>query len=710
MGIHRSRLVRASAVAALGAMALVLGGARKAADRPNVDWPAYGGVTASRYSELAQINTRTVSALKQVWRFDTGKGGLQTSPLVMGRTLYAYTPGQQVIALEATTGRLRWTFDAKFPARQPARGPTWWSDGKERRLFAGVMNQLYALDPDTGKPITSFGEGGKVDLRKELGNDYTQNGVVLTSPGVIYKDLIIVGFRTGETKPAAPGHIRAYDVHTGKLRWIFHTIPQPGEPGYETWPVEAWKTAGGANNWAGMVVDRKRGIVFVPTGSAVDDMYGYDRKGDDLYADTLLALNAATGKQLWRFQGVHHDMWDRDFPSPPVLVTVARGAKRIDAVAQTTKQGFVFVFDRASGKPLFPIEERRFEASTVPGEFSSPTQPVPLAPEPFARQRLTSDMLTTRTPEAHEFAAKAFAGMYSGGPYTPLQLDKPTIVFPGFDGGAEWGGPAVDPDGVLYVNANDVAWTGSITKYDPSKAAGPGADVYQAACASCHGSDREGSPPQFPSLLGIGARMSAKEIGDLLATGRGRMPALPLPDEYKRPLIEYLVNNGATAPPSPGSDREAQNPVGQRKAPYRFTGYKKFLDPDGYPAIKPPWGTLNAIDLNTGRYLWKTPLGEYPELADKGLRDTGSENYGGPIVTAGGLVIIGATNFDHKIRAFDRRTGKLIWRADLPFSGNATPMTYMIDRRQYVVIATSNARNPKGPAGSAYVAFALPNR
>jgi quinoprotein glucose dehydrogenase len=687
---------------------LALGCAHEPTDGSSVDWPVYGGETASRYSGLAQINTRNVADLKQVWRFDAGRGGLQTSPLVVGRTLYAYTTNQQVLALDATTGEARWTFDAKIPAGQPARGLTWWSDGKQRRLFAGVMNQLYALDPDTGQPIPSFGEGGKVDLRKDLGNDNTQNSTYLTSPGVIYQDLIIVGFRTGETKPAAPGHIRAYDVHTGKLRWIFHTIPYPGEPGYESWPAEAWKTAGAANNWAGMVVDAKRGIVYVPTGSAADDFYGADRKGDDLYANTLLALDAATGKLLWHFQGVHHDIWDRDFPSPPVLVTVTRGGKRIDAVAQTTKHGFVFVFDRVTGKPLFPIEERPFPASQIPGESSSPTQPIPLIPAPFARQRLTADMLTERTPEAHEFVAKAFAGMHSDGLFVPLDLDKPTVVFPGFDGGAEWGGAAADPGGVLYVNANDVPWTGSLTKNDPSKPISRGAGLYERICSTCHGSDRKGSPPQFPSLVGIGARMSEKEISDILATGRGRMPPFPLPDEYKKPVIDYLLSDGA---PMAGAEREVQNPLGRASsADYRFTGYKRFIDLDGYPAVSPPWGTLNAIDLNSGRYLWKVPLGEYPELAAQGLHDTGSENYGGPIATAGGLVIIGATNFDRQIRAFDRRTGKLLWRADLPFAGNATPITYMIGGRQYVVIATSAARDRKGPRGSAYVAFALPER
>lgn len=669
------------------------------------DWPAYGGGNADRFSPLTQLTPANVARLEEAWRFDSGSGGLQTSPLVIGRTLYGYTTTQAVFALDATTGRSLWTSNLGAEGRQPARGLSYWRDGTDERLFAGVMQDLWALDPRTGEPIRTFGDNGRVDLRRGLNEDDASNVTYLTSPGVVYRDLIIVGFRTSETRPAAPGAVRAYDVRTGAMKWIFHLIPRPGEHGHDTWPADAWKTAGGANAWAGLVVDEANGIVFVPTGSAVNDFYGADRTGDNLFANSLVALDAKTGKRLWHFQGVHHDIWDRDFPSPPVLLTVERDGRRIDAVAQTSKQGYVFVFERRTGRPLFPIEERPAPRSAAPGEYVSPTQPLPLAPEPFARQRLTADMLTKRTPQARAAALEAFGKFHNEGPFTPLTVDRQTVVFPGFDGGAEWGGPAVDPRrGILYVNSNDIAWTGGLIKTDAALATS--AAIYQSQCAVCHGVDRTGSPPELPSLVGIGARMSAPDILAIVYQGRGRMPAFPnVPLDAAVALVDYL--NGAGKPASDKSEVEGTTP--SRSLPsYQFTGYKKFLDPDGYPAVAPPWGTLSAIDLNDGRYLWKIPLGEYPALVAQGMRDTGSENYGGPIVTAAGVLFIGATIYDRKFRAIDAATGERLWETTLPFAGNATPVTYMIDGRQYVVIAASGARDRAGPQGSAYIAFALP--
>src|SRR5277367_4458519 len=676
-----------------------------AEDKPQADWPVYGGQLAqNHYSPLGQINRDNVKDLQVAWTFDTGeKGGFQSSPIIVGGTLYSYTPSQKVIALDAATGKLLWKFDSGIAGTQPDRGLAYWSDGPNgsggARILAGVMNYLYALDAKTGQPIPSFGENGRIDLRNDLGRDPATVSISLTTPGIVYKDLIIVGGRDPETLPAPPGDIRAYDVRSGKLRWFFHTIPRRDEFGYDTWPKEAWQHSGAANNWAGFAVDAQRGIVYAPTGSAAFDFYGGDRIGNDLFANTLLALDAETGKRLWHFQAVRHDLWDRDFPSPPALVTVERNGRKIDAVAQTTKQGWVYLFDRTSGKPLFPIEYRKYPASTIPGEVAAKEQPLPTKPAPYARQILTEEMLTNRTPEAHAWAVKEFHTFRSAGQFIPMSVEKQTVVFPGFDGGAEWGGPAVDRlTGIIYINANDVAWTGSLA---PNAGANSPKGIYMSQCSVCHGENLTGSPPAFPSLVGIAERLSIKDIVATIKNGKGRMPGFPnLIEDQIFALVEFLQSGK-----SKELESSAPPPV---PIPYRFTGYRKFLDPDGYPAVAPPWGTLNAIDLNTGEYVWKIPLGEYPELAKKGMNHTGTENYGGPIVTAGGLLFIGATNFDKKFRAFDKATGKLLWETTLPFSGNATPATYEVHGRQYVVIAAGGGKDPKSPSGGVYVVFALP--
>ncbi|HYK38104.1 PQQ-binding-like beta-propeller repeat protein [Alloacidobacterium sp.] len=668
------------------------------------EWPVYGGQPAQdHYSPLARINRTNVKNLQVAWTYDTGeKGVFQPSPIIVGSVLYSYTPSQKVIALDATTGKLLWKFDSGIAGTQPARALAYWSDGTSARILAGVMNYLYALDAKTGQPIPSFGENGRVDLREGLGRDPATVSIALTSPGIVYKDLIIVGGRDPETLPCPPGDIRAYDVRTGALRWSFHTIPHPGEYGYDSWPKDAWKRSGAANNWAGMALDAKRGIVYVPTGSAAFDFYGGDRLGDDLFANTLLALDADTGKRLWHFQAVRHDLWDRDFPSPPALVTVEHQGEKIDAVAQTTKQGWIYLFNRVDGQPVFPVEYKRYPASTVPGEVTAAMQPLPTMPAPYARQALTEDMLTRRTPQAHAWAVKEFRTFRSAGQFVPFSLDKPTIVFPGYDGGAEWGGPAVDPDtGIIYVNANEMAWLGGLEENKSSGASGSG--LYQQQCSICHGDDRRGSPPAFPSLVDIGKSLTIDQTRDTIRQGKGRMPSFPaFSDEQLDALIRYLQtghDDKTELKSESGSSTETEK--------YNFTGYRKFLDPDGYPAIAPPWGTLSAIDLNTGKYVWKIPFGEYPELAAKGMKNTGSENYGGPVVTAGGLLFIGATNFDKQMHAYDKATGKLLWRATLPFSGNATPATYEVNGRQYVVIA-AGGKDPRLPIGGVYVAFALP--
>lgn len=685
-------------VAAVLAIATAIGGQEQNGQSESRDWPVYGGsLEQTHYSPLSQINRSNVQQLRVAWAYDSGEsGGLQTSPIIVRGRLYAYTPSQKVIALDAATGELVWKFDSGIKVSQPARGVAYWSDGQYERIFASVMNYVYALDAATGKPVPTFGDHGRIDLRNDLGRDPEQQSIALTTPGIVYKDLLIVGGREPETLPAPPGDIRAYDVRTGKLRWSFHTIPHPGEFGYNTWPKNAWRYSGAANNWAGMAVDQTRGIVYVPTGSAADDMYGANRAGDDLFANCMLALDANTGKRLWHYQAVHHDLWDRDYPAPPTLVTVERDGKQVDAVAQTSKQGYVWLFDRQSGQPLFPIEERPYPKSDVPGQVTAPTQPLPLRPEPYARQRLTEDMLTTRTPEAHAWAEQQFRTFRSNGQFVPLSVGKDTVVFPGYDGGAEWGGSAYDPQsGLLYVNANDVAWTGALAENPPEVHTAQA--VYRSQCGGCHGDERKGSPPDFPALLYL--TLKPKQVMDVMREGKGRMPAFPnLDRETAKAVANFVLT---------GKDRNIKEPRSETYIPYRFTGYKKFYDPDGYPAVQPPWGTLNAINLNTGEYAWRIPLGDYPSLPNgKGI---GTENYGGPIVTAGGLVFIGATNFDKKVRAFDKTTGKLLWEADLPFSGNATPATYEVDGRQYIVIAAGGGKDAKSPSGGVYVAFALPN-
>lgn len=674
-------------------------------------WKYGGGPAQNHYSPLTQINVSNVKRLRVAWTYDTaqtkiGVGwtyGLETTPLIIDGVLYGLTSTQGVFALDAASGKVLWKFSSGIYADQADRGLAYWADGNDTRIFAGNMNFVYALNAETGKPIPTFGDHGRIDLRENLGRNPASVSIQLTSPAIVYKDLLIVGGEEPETLPCAPGDIRAYDVRTGRLRWAFHTIPHPGEFGYDTWPQSAWRYAGGANSWGGMTLDTERGILYAPTGSASPDFYKANEHGNLLFSDCLIALNAETGKLIWYFQGVRHDLWDRDFPTAPALVTVKRGGQEIPAVAQTSKQGFVYLFNRLNGQPLFPIKYRKYPASTTPGEETAQEQGLPTEPAPFARQLLTADMLTNRTPQAHAWALKQLRNFVSEGQFVPVGVGKPTIIWPGTDGGSEWGGPAVDTaTGVLYVNANDSPWVYELVKN--TSVEGTARGLYVGSCAPCHGVNMAGSPPAYPSLIGIRNSLGLTEIRQAIRRGGRRMPSFSdLSHQQLSALVQYLAYGKNAKIKSPYS------PEVRAARAYYAKGYW-WLDPQGYPAAAPPWGTLSAIDLNTGKYLWKIPLGYYPKLAAEGMKNTGTQNYGGPVVTAGGLVFIGATCFDYKFRAFDKRTGKVLWEATLPFSGNATPATYQVNGRQYVVIGAGGGEpvSSNSPSGGVYIAFALP--
>ena len=657
-----------------------------------------------QYSSLKQITPANVSQLIKAWEYDSkdafAGSEMQCRPVFSNGVLYATTPKGRLVAIDAATGWEKWSFDPTPPGQRASkfrnRGITLYRSGTTERVFYGVRQFVYAVDGKTGKLVQSFGEGGKVDLREGLGRPAQTLSVTNTTPGVVFGDLLILGTLVSEDLPSAPGFIRAWDVNTGKLRWTFHTIPQPGEFGYDTWPKGAHEITGGANSWAGMTLDAKRGIVYVPTGSASYDFYGANRVGDNLFANCLLALDARTGARKWHYQFVRHDVWDRDLPTAPVLVNLKRNGKNVDAVAQATKSGFVYVFDRDSGKPLFDLIEREVPPSDIPGEVLARKQALPVAPPPFARQQVTEAILSHRTPGTFAAVAEQFAKLKTGPQFTPPSMEG-TLIFPGFDGGAEWGGQAFDPEtGLFYVNANEMAWVLRIVPRPGGNA--DGKDLYLKNCSSCHRSDLAGTPPEFPSLINIGKKISTDDLRTIIREGAGRMPGF---SKLSRLELRALVNYVATgANEKVASSDQSLNP----QLPYTMDGYNKFLDPDGYPAIAPPWGTLSAIDLNAGTIAWQIPLGEHPKLNQP---DTGSENYGGPIVTASGLVFIAATNFDNKIRAFDKKTGKLLWSAELPAAGNATPEVYEWQGRQYIVIACGGGKSG-APSGSKYLAFSLP--
>ncbi|MFH1071749.1 MAG: pyrroloquinoline quinone-dependent dehydrogenase, partial [Candidatus Glassbacteria bacterium] len=550
-------------------------------------------------------------------RRDDPPSTIECNPIVVNGTMYLTSAFIRVFAVDPENGAVRWVFDPfeGSKAKFVNRGVSWWSDGRESRIFVVADHWLYSLYAGSGRPVSSFGSEGRIDLREGLDRPVDDKLVGATTPGLVYKDLLILGSYNDEGPPGgAPGHIRAIDVRTGQRRWIFHTIPHPGEFGSDTWEEGAWQTAGSANCWGGMSLDRKRGVVYIATGSPSFDFYGGDRKGQNLFGNCVVALRADTGERVWHFQTVHHDLWDYDLPCAPNLVTIDRGGRRIEAVAQVTKTGQVFVLDRDTGAPVFGVEERLAPPSTLEGEEAWPTQPFALAPPPFACHGYTEDLVTGISAESHDSVLERFRAARAGEIFTPPSLEG-TLVYPGFHGGANWSGAGFDPGtGVLYVNANELPWLLTMVDAEPG-----------------------------------------------------------------RPFR------------------------------YNHTGYHRFLDPEGYPAVKPPWGTLNAIDLNEGKIRWQVPLGEFAELTARGIPPTGTENFGGTIVTAGGLVFIGATK-DEKFRAFDKDTGRVLWEYQLPAGGYATPCTYLAGGRQFVVIAAGGGGKLGTKSGDSYLAFALPNK
>ena len=682
-----------------------------AARAQNADWPAYlGGPESGQYAALDQINRDNVRELTVAWTYDSEPGDkppggqIQCNPIVIDGVLYGTSPLVKVFALDAATGEERWVFDPGHTNPPGAnRGVTYWSTGEERRILFTAAGVLYALNADTGEPIASFGRDGRVHLRDGLGRDDEKLYIGNSTPGIIYEDLLIIGTRTNEALPAAPGHIRAYDVRTGDIAWTFRTIPQPGEFGYDTWPEGAHEYTGAANCWGGMSVDAERGLVFVPTGSAAADFYGANRHGNNLFANCLLALRADTGERVWHYQIVRHDLWDRDLPAPPNLLTVEHDGKPIDAVAQITKSAHVFVFDRETGEPLFPMEEREVPKSDLEGEWTAPTQPVPTKPPPFSRQSLDVDGLATHDPASFETAKELLSRSRSGGQFVPPSVEG-SIVYPGFDGGGEWGGAAVDPSkGIMYVNASEMAWVLQMVELaSVTDGAGGrrGKMVYARSCLYCHGVGGKGDPLNaYPALNLISRTMPRSEAETRIRKGQGQMPAFPnLNDRDVESVLDYLYSEELT-----GSAVDRSAPSGAPE--YVSTGYNRFVDANGNSVVKPPWGTLNAIDLNAGEILWQVPLGDVPSIEIEGLPRTGTENYGGPVATAGGLVFIGASR-DEMFHAYDRESGELVWATKLPAGGYATPATYAVNGKQYVVIAAGGGKMGT-PSGDTYMAFAL---
>ena len=694
-------------------------------------WSDYGGgPDSSQYSALREIDRTNVAKLEVAWVFPTGDDSRYFfNPIEAHRLVYVLAENDSIVALNAETGKKVWVHRAD-PHTQiiTNRGINYWEskDGNERRLLFASNHFLQAIDARTGESIRSFGTNGRVDLKQGLDRDpSTLSLVQSTTPGRVFENLLILGSATNQGYGSAPGDIRAFDVRTGKLVWTFHTIPHPGEFGYDTWPKDAWKRVGGANCWGEISVDVKRGIVYIPTASAKYNFYGADRRGADLFADCLLALDARTGKLVWYFQTVHHDIWDYDNTAAPKLLTLWHDGRKVDAVAEAAKTGFVWVFDRVTGKPLWPVEERPEPRSDMPGEETWPTQPFPLKPPPFARQTFTASDLSMFISDPLELARfrKEIEAARNQGLYTPPALEG-TIQMPGNSGGANWGSTAADPDhGALYVVSMELPCMLKLEREQTERACAgesleqQGHFIFESKCRSCHGPDLKGLPPGIPSLLNVSARLNREQIEGIVTQGRGPMPGFPkLSQADVQSLIAFLLNpsrasalpSTAAAPPPTGAEAEAAAASGALRY---LSGFGFLITTAGVSPITPPWSSLTAYDLNQGIIKWQIPLGEVPDLAARGIRDTGFPfPKTGPVVTAGGLIFT-ATR-DHMVQAYDEETGKVLWQKQLDTPLQGIPSVYEADGHEYLVVCAaapeiSDSASQRHIQGS-YVAFALP--